>query len=493
MEKKKWLHLIGVSGKTTANVAKVFQEMGWFVTGSDSQFLPPASNLLEDYKINTVEGYNYKHLTKEFWLEKLPQLSAEEIDEYPNLVLFISHLTTKNKEYLFARKKGLEIKPYAQILGEYLIKEESIVVAGTAGKTTTTALITYVLQKLGLDPSYMIGAEVSDIPDSLKITESKYSVIEGDEYHNPDPEVEGKAKFLEYKPKYLVLTSIGWEHQDIFPTQERYLEEFKKLVDLVPEDGLIVAKTGSSKIDTLLEGAKARIIRYSLGTGDNNWHVVKSKNSNKVYDNRGNFVMEFTTKMLGDYNIENILASIIIVLNLSSANLPVDLLREGSNSLKTIAKAVSEFKGAKKRLEKLYEDENLTVIDDFGVAPSRAVNSLSTLKSNYPNHKIVAIFEPNSGSRPLDLELFNSMYRGCFEDADEVIIPDLSHAVDGLVTTDEMVDRMNALSFKTKHITNSEIVDYLISRKLEEDKLLIVFFSSYRLTETAESLIDKIV
>lgn len=493
MDKKNWLHLIGVSGKTTANVAKVFQEMGWFVTGSDSQFLPPASNLLEEYKINTAEGYNFKHLTREFWETKIPNLAEQGVSSNPDLVLFISHLTTKNKEYLYARKKGLTIKPYAQILGEYLIKPESIVVAGTAGKTTTTALITFILQSLGIDPSYMIGAEVLDISDSLKITNTKFSVIEGDEYHNPDAEVEGNAKFLEYRPKYLVLTSIGWEHQDIFPTQQMYLEEFKKLVDLVPAEGVIVANANDENIDKVLVGAKAKVIRYSSNDKDTSWKVVKGKTSSKIYDPRGNFVMEFKTNLLGDYNLENILASVVVVLNISSEAIPLDVIREGTGSLKVIAKAVTDFRGAKKRLEKLYEDENLTVIDDFGVAPTRAINSLATLKETYPKHKIIAVFEPNSGSRPMDSKLFASMYKGAFNDADEVLIPDLSTASDGLVETDEMVDRMNLLKFRAKHVSNPEIVDYLLSRKTEEQgKLLIVFFSSYRLTEVAEKLIDKL-
>lgn len=495
---QKWFHLIGVCGKTTANIAKVFQEIGWFVTGSDNQYLPPASLLLEKYNINTVEGYSFRHLTKDFWEEKLGR--ELDINENPDLVLFISHLNTKNKEYLFARKKNLDIRPYSKILGEYLIKPESIVVVGSAGKTTTTALTTLFLQKLGVDPSYMIGAEVIDIPDSLKITNSEFSVMEGDEYHNPDPQIEGKAKFLEYKPKYLIITNIGWEHQDIFPTQERYIEEFAKAVELIPEDGLIVAHLGDENIDKALKNAKARVIRYGLKPNskllkghEEFWSVDKRPDGiSGIYDSKGNLIFEFETKLLGEYNLENILASVITVLNLPAKKLLLNLFQSGTESLNILKDVIKDFEGPKKRLEKLYISENLIVVDDFGVTPNRAKNSLKTLKEYYPEFNIVAVFEPNSASRPKDEALFSEMYKGSFKNAERVIIPDLSTVNEELAQSDEMVDRLRNLGFNSEHISNSDLVDNLKKFNEMKKKTLIVFFSSYRLTEIAEELVKEL-
>jgi len=488
----KWFHLIGVCGKTTANIAKVFQDMGWFVTGSDTQFLPPASKLLEEYKINTVEDYSFKHLTKEFWEEKLAR--KLDIPESPDLVLFISYLSNKNKEYLYAKKQKLNIKPYAQILGDHLIKPESIVVAGTAGKTTTTALITYILQNLQLDPSYMIGAEVVNIPGSLKITDSQYSVIEGDEYHNPDPEIEGKAKFLEYRPKYLVLTNIGWEHQDIFPTQERYIEEFKKLVDLVPKDGFIVAHADDKNIDKALKNAKGKVVRYKLADGNVElgiWTVRKMDGFNEIFDENGESMMQFKTSLLGDYNLENILAAFIVVmLTPNDEEIPDD--EESDKMMDVIQASIENFKGVKKRLEVLSESENFVVMDDFGVAPERAKNSLGTIKKNFSPYKITAIFEPNAGSRISDKEQFERMYQYTFKDADEVIIPDLSTANAELVSSEDMAERLIKLRVNAKYIPSSDLLSYLEELKntseSENEKNLVVFFSSYRLTEMAEEL-----
>jgi UDP-N-acetylmuramate: L-alanyl-gamma-D-glutamyl-meso-diaminopimelate ligase len=505
----KWFHLIGVCGKATANIAKAFQEKGWFVTGSDSQFFPPASDLLNEYNINTIEGYSYEHLTKEFWQNELEsrnktlelgKLSTVN-SEHPDLVLFISHLTNKNKEYLFAKKKNLDIRPYAKILGEYLIKPESIVVTGTAGKTTTTALITFIMQKLGLEPSYMIGADVVNITDSLQITDTDFSVIEGDEYHNTDPEIEGKAKFLEYKPRYLVITNIGWEHQDVFPTQEKYIEEFAKAAALVPEDGVIVAHAGDKNIDKALENATCKVVRYSLREAGNenrdeqnnhntlHWSVKQSGDFYKIYNEKNVELLQFETSLLGEYNIENILAAVAVVLNIPARKLPSEVIWNGTKNLDIIKSAIKEFKGVNKRLEILHEDEKLVIVDDFGVAPNRAKNSLETLRTNYPDYKITAVFEPNSGSRPSDNDLFNQMYKNAFKDADRVIIPDLSTANDELVSSEQLVERLTKLGFDASYVQSSNLLSTLSATN--NSKNLIVFFSSYRLTEIARELVKS--
>lgn len=497
--KQKWFHAIGVCGKTTANIAKAFSDMGWFVTGSDMQYLPPASELLKQSNVHTVEGYDYRHLTREFWEKELRASSHElSIGEQPDLGLVMSFLTPKNKEYRYAKLHNIDIRPYAKVLSEYLIKENSIVVVGTAGKTTTTALATYVLEKLELNPSYMIGAEVANFEDSVRINDSKWSVIEGDEYHSP--EIEGHAKFMEYKPKYLVITNIGWEHQDIFPTQESYINEFKKLVELVPTDGLIVAKANDENIDKALINARCKVVRYSIAKGELRegiWtisyeideHKLLGGHDYRISDNQGNEVFSGITNLIGEYNFENILAVGTLVSNIPEVK---ELLRSHmfSNFFEI---CVKEFKGAKKRLEVLYESEDVTVVDDFGVAPSRAKNSLKTLKDYYQDYKIIGVFEPNSGSRPKDLEIFNKIYKDAFTNADEIIIPDLSSFKDEFIDSQEMIKRLKDLNVNVTYVESEQLVSQLESRIKDKDtKVLVVFFSSYRLTQIAQKLVSSL-
>ncbi len=480
----KWFHAIGICGKTTSNVALMFRAMGWFVTGSDSQYFPPVSTMLQKENVPTAEGYHFSHLTKEFWIEKLGIKPEDwKTSDVPDLCLIVESATSKNKEYLFAKKRNIPVKPYAQILNEYLVKPESVVVIGTAGKTTTTALITSILQKLELNPSYMIGAEVIDFKESLVNTDSNWSVIEGDEYYSL--ELSKGAKFLEYKPKYLVITNIGWEHQDIYPTQERYIEEFKKCVELVPTDGVIIAKAGDKNIDEVVGSAKCNVIRYSSKNFKDAWKVEPGE-INRISDDKNNEVMSFKTDLIGDYNLENILASVILLKFLSNSgklqNLDFDV---------EIPHMIASFKGPKKRLEMLYKSEDLMVIDDFGVAPSRAMNSLATLRQYYPNKdlKLLAIFEPNSGSRPKDESLFKQMYKDAFKDASEVIVPDLSSANEDLASTEEVTSRLKELGFNAHHVASADLQMYLTEVvKGIRQPLMVVFFSSYRLTEAAENL-----
>lgn len=480
----KWFHAIGVCGKTTANVAKMFKRMGWFVTGTDMQFIPPASNLLIEEGIHTEVGYHFSHLTKEFWENKLGK--RLNIPKYPTLGLIVESATSKNKEYLFAKKQGIDIRPFSQILKDYLIKPESIVVVGTAGKTTTTALITYLLKELGINPSYMIGADVIDFKDSLQNTESEFSVIEGDEYYSK--ELSTGAKFLQFKPKYGVITKLSWEHVDVYPTEEEYVKEFKKFIDLIPDNGLIIAKADDSKVDSILTNSNSSIIRYkyidnlNIPTNSKNIFFISYNSELKEYsiiNSNNDILLNGKTNLLGEYNLENVLAAFIVfskVLNRSD--------------FETFATIVSKFRGPKKRLEKLYESDQLVIIDDFGVAPERAENSLRTLKQNYPNYKITAVFEPNSGSRPEDRELFNRIYNNAFKNADKVIIPSLSNTI-GLVQTEEFVKNLKELNVNVLQVSTDNINNYL-KAQMNKEKSLIVFFSAYRLTQVAHDLVKEI-
>lgn len=485
--RQKWFHLIGVCGKTTSNIAKMFQEMGWFVTGSDSQFYPPASDFLLKNKINIVKGFNFRHLISDFWKsQSLKTPINGEIPQYPDLVLFISHLDTKNKEFLFAKKNKLNILPYAKILKQYLIKEDSVVIAGTVGKTTTTALVVFLLQKFGIDPSYMVGGDFVDGIESLKITDSNISVVEGDEYHNPDPNIEGKAKFLEYNPKYLILTKIAWEHQDIFKTQDLYVEEFKKCVELLPRNGLLIAKNGDKNIEKLIINAKCKILKYGK-EGESKesgfWSYRKEGRLVVILNPEKKEIVRFTPKLLGEHNIENILSAIVLLWNLNDSALKKRLSKE------IIKKVIEEFNGVKKRLEIIYKDTNNIVIDDFGVTPERAKNSISVLKNEFPDFDIYSIFEPNAGSRTRDETIFNQIYKDSFWGVTELIIPDLSKN-ESLLSSEELTQKLNKIGFLAKYVPNMNLVDYLFSKNGR--KKIFVFFSSYRLTSIAINLKGKL-
>jgi len=503
----KWFHAIGGSGKTTANVAKMFKELGWFVTASDIQFLPPASEIIKKAEIPLVEGYDFKHLTKDFWEKKIQKdLNLENyslnIPEHPDLCLVVESVSAKNKEYLFAKRKGIKVLPYAQILGEYLVKKNSVVVVGTAGKTTTTSLCVSLLSSLGFNPSYMIGGEVLNLKESLMLTDSHWSILEGDEYHNI--ELSNGPKFLEYKANYLIITNIGYEHQDIFPTQEDYLKAFQSAVEVIPEDGFIIAKADDENIDRVITKSKCKYIRYKFVEQNeisqylgikNLWLITKIHGICQIYNDNKELVLEFKTSLIGDYNLENILASIVLVDEIVTRDQKTEHLLDAvisrGNPLDVVKEDLETFGGVKKRLEVLYQNEIVTVIDDFGVAPSRVKNSLNTLKKNFEDYKIICVFEPNSGSRPSDQNVFKEMYKSAFRFSNLVIIPELSGFNENLANTKQVVKWLKNLAVPAVFIPNEELVDHLLGL-VKNYKILIVFFSSYRLTKDAHDLVESL-
>lgn len=471
---KKWIHIIGICGKATSLVAYMFQNMGWFVTGSDIQYFPPASDFLIKHKIPHAQNYSYKHLTKSFW----ESLNCAPPKEFPDLCLVISTVSTKNSQFKFAKAKNIPVMPMSKILGKYLVKENSIVVAGSSGKTTTTALCAFVLKNLGYDPSFMIGAETLNLEHSIQNTNSQWSVVEGDEYHNPNPMIEGRPKFLEYKPKYLILTNLEWEHHDIYDSFEKYLEAFEKLLLLLPEDGTLVYKYDDLNIQKLVSklGNKIKARKITFGSHKQamysyDFEINDGSNKFEIYRNLTKTV-QGTTKLLGEYNVENI-TSVYALLDSLELN------------LENYGKIVGQFLGIKKRLEVLFESENLTIIDDFGVAPGRAKRSINTIKKYYPDKKIYVVYDPNSGSRIKNKEVFLKEYRDVFRNVDILFIPELTQFDDNLASRDEMISYLKELKFNV-----NETLDWLSEIKIlvKKNRCIVAFLSSYKLTEDASNL-----
>lgn len=484
---KKWLHIIGICGKSTSLVAKMFQDEGWFVTGSDHQYFSPALDYLVKNKIKHVEGYDFRHLTKDFWIQNFDEL---EINSNPDIVIFVESITPNNKEYMFAKNKGLNPKPFSEVLGEHLVKNDSVVVVGTAGKTTTTAAIVSTAINIGLDPSYMIGAEVIGLDDSIKNSTTDFSVIEGDEFYNIQL-TEG-AKFLKFKPKWGVITSLGWEHQDVYPTQELYLDAFRKFVKLIPNDGFLIFDAEDNFSNIIINESNRTRFSYSSIksdiTSNYKYNFSFDGNQTSIIISKGNInLTTINTRLLGEYNIKNLVASFILFNEVSN----LDKYRY--LDINEVAKKISDFEGVKKRLEVIKNTKinnyNLNIIDDFGVTPTRARNSLNTIKNRFINSSIIAIFEPIAGVRIKNKDIFLKEYTNNLNNADLILIPDLSNFNQELLSSEELVSWMSEIGLNAKHISNDSLIDYLGSIiKNSNSDITICFFSGYRLTSIAIDL-----
>jgi len=435
-EKNKKIYFIGIAGKTMAPLAKAFKELGWEVNGSDQKNVyPPVTDYLEKNNIFFSRGYHSQNVPK----------NADLIVVGRSSLL----VDPQNPEYLEAKKTGSQVLSYPELLQKYLIKENSIVVAGTYGKTTIAALVSWIMQKAGLNPSYAIGGEPLGMGNGVKIESSNYSVIEGDE--TPALEETSPPKFMYYRPKYLLLTATKWDHPEIYKSENEYLNAFIKLVELLPANGLLVYNLDS--VDKkVVEKAKCKKISYSLDNNSSDYH-------NK----------SFETLLLGKTNLENICGAFA-------------LCKELGISEDVIAKAVGTFKGIKTRLEFLGESGGRFIYWDIAQHPEKVKGSLNALRDRYRKNRIFCIYDPSSTGLKHRESL--AWLRGAFDSADRVVVGKVSFLKsirkENRVTGHDLVKIIS----ETQPNVYYEPSDKKISERLTRDtglKDVIVFMSSGRL------------
>lgn len=459
--KNKQIHFIGICGVAMSALALAMKKAGYKVTGSDVGIYPPISTYLKE---NNVEYYTGWH----------PELMSK--DGNPDLVVVGNVASSKNPEWIYTQENNLEYISYPELIEKFFIKENSIVCSGTYGKTTSTALLTWILKQAKLDPTYMFGGiSLNNIP-AADLTGSKYNILEGDEYKSA--RWDDKAKFFHYHPTHLLLTSCQWDHADVYPTEESYFHAFEKLLKSLPKDGLLVA---SERIDKKLTNFnQAKLVTY--GPSENNDYQYKNVKSTKdgiEFEIKiQNSKFKIQAQVLGAYMADNMTGAFAMAHQLG---VEPDV----------IIKSLQSFKNVKRRLEKKY-DGNIIVFDDIAHSPEKAKSVLETLDKIY-NGKIYAVFEPNSGNRQ---EESIPGYDNKFETADEVIIPRLTRIkrdpnkpapIDG----EQLTEIINKTHENVKYINDDEkLINYLLDNTKKDD--VIIFLGSHGFRGMIDQLIEKI-
>ena len=335
----KHIHIVGIAGSKTAPLAKILKEKGNTITGSDqNKIFPPFSTILKNAGIT---------------------INTAPIDSSIDLAIIGNSFRQFHKtEAEFEKIKELNIPfiPYTGYLVKNLIKTNSILVAGSYGKTTITGLLSYIFKKLELDPSYMFGGQSVDGLPSTRFGNSSWSIVEADENHYG---LDTNPTFLYYPVKYLVLTSAQWEHHDSFKSAEDNLTAFRQLIENVPKDGMIIFNGHDPEIKKIIGNSSARTVDYQTT------------------------VQTFKTKLIGDHNQQNIAAAFA-------------LCREIGLNQKNILTAISNFSGIRRRLELIGQKNNIVVYDDFAQSASRVKSALEALKSAYPGYRLKVFFEPHA-------------------------------------------------------------------------------------------------
>ena len=379
-----------------ASLAGMLQRRGHHVTGSDENVYPPMSTMLESLNIPVAQGYDAAHL-----------------DPAPDCVVIGNAIPRGNKEVEATLDRKLFYRSQAETVKEEFIRgRRSLVVAGTHGKTTTTSIAAWVLERGGLNPGFLVGGVVQNFGASFRVTDGDYFVIEGDEYDTAY--FDKGPKFMHYLPELAIVNNIEFDHADIYADIAAIKLAFRRLMNLVPGNGRVIAGWDNQYVREVVSemGARLHTQLETYGTADDcKWQARDIDYSEElakfsVY-REGKEWARFQTTLIGDFNIRNCL-SVIVAADTWGIE-PA-----------TIADALATFKSVQRRMQVKGEERGVTVIDDFAHHPTAVRETLDALRKKYKERRLVAIFEPRSWSSRL--AVFQDDYARAFNAADYVVI-----------------------------------------------------------------------
>jgi UDP-N-acetylmuramate: L-alanyl-gamma-D-glutamyl-meso-diaminopimelate ligase len=366
----KHVHLIGICGTAMASLAGMLQKRGFLVSGSDAAAYPPMSDFLASLRIPLAQPF-----------------SAENLKPAPDLVVVGNAISRGNVELEYILDERIPFCSMPQILhDEFLRGKEVLVVAGTHGKTTTTSMLSWIFHCAGLDPSFLIGGIAENFGSSFQLGQGRHFILEGDEYDTAF--FDKGPKFLHYFPDSIILTSVEFDHADIYKDLEAVETAFKRLVNLVPQRGRIVAFDTGDSLQRCLERAFCPVERYGAATNAvwrvANLHLEPTRTTWSIVRD-GEPWGEFEFALGGEYNVWNATAAAALA---AQCDISKDI----------IAKALKTFKSVKRRLEVRAEVKGITIVEDFAHHPTAIAGTLTALRSRYPGARVWVILEPRSNT-----------------------------------------------------------------------------------------------
>ncbi|MGZ4814510.1 MAG: UDP-N-acetylmuramate:L-alanyl-gamma-D-glutamyl-meso-diaminopimelate ligase [Terriglobales bacterium] len=370
MTTPKHIHLIGICGTAMASLAGMLKLRGFRVTGSDAAAYPPMSDFLASLEIPVAQPFGEKNL-----------------EPGPDLVIVGNAISRGNVELEHVLDARLPFQSLPHVLhDEFLRGRDVIAVAGTHGKTTTTSMLSWIFHVAGRDPSFLIGGIAENFASSFRVANGANFIIEGDEYDTAF--FDKGPKFLHYFPDSVILTSVEFDHADIYKDLDAVKTAFKRLVNLVPRRGRIVAWDGSANVEECLAKAFAKVERYGFREGSP-WRAVDVQfradhTSWRVLRDDQPWG-EFEFALAGEYNVLNATAAAVLA---AGYGIPVE----------KIAEALRTFKSVKRRLEVRAEVNGVTIIDDFAHHPTAIAQTLKALRTRYHGRRLWAVLEPRSNT-----------------------------------------------------------------------------------------------
>jgi len=389
------IHLIGVCGTAMATLAALLKSRGHVVQGSDENVYPPMSDFLVTEAVTAFSGYSADHVTADL-----------------DLVVVGNAVSRGNPELEAVLERRIRYCSLPEAIRDFFLWDaKPVVVAGTHGKTTTTSLTGWLLTHGQMDPTVLIGGvalNFGSAGSSYRVGAGPHFVIEGDEYDSAY--FDKTAKFLKYLPDVAVVNNVEFDHADIYANLDEVLLAFRRLVRLVPQNGLVLLGADSAHAAGLRDAVVGPVETFGLSDGCD-WQARQVTHRDGVtgFDvmHRGALFGAFTSPLLGVHNVRNALAAIAVG---ARVGLDARVLGEGLRS----------FRGIKRRLELVGEARGVTVLDDFAHHPTAVHETLLALRMGYPGRRIWAVFEPRSASSCR--RVFQDDFAAAFGTADEVVV-----------------------------------------------------------------------
>ena len=431
-----------------ASLAGMLQQIGYNVTGSDHAAYPPMSDFLAKLGIKVMQPYSETNLSAR-----------------PDIVVVGNAISRGNVELEYVLDERIPFRSLPQVLQEnFLRTREPLVIAGTHGKTTTTSMLAWIFESAGLNPSFLIGGIAENFGSSFAVTEGTHFIIEGDEYDTAF--FDKGPKFLHYLPASVLLTHVEFDHADIYEDLDAVKTAFKRLVNLVPRRGHIIAYDASANVSECVSKAFCPVETYGFSE-QATWRAVDlkfgpEKTTWSVLHNRKQWA-DFEFPIAGSYN----------VLNATGA---AALASKYGISPEAVASALKSFKSVKRRLEVKAEIGGITIIDDFAHHPTAIRETLQALRARYPQRKLWAIFEPRSNT--LRRKVFQNELVESLRVADEIVMASVFKAegvpLDERLESSTVINGLQAANLPARELADADAIVAAVTPELKRGDVVAI-------------------
>ncbi len=448
------IHFIGICGTAMANVAVQLKKLGYHVTGSDENVYPPMSTFLRENGIEPQEGYRESHL-----------------EPAPDLVVVGNAISRGNSEAEYTLEKKLFYLSLPDVIREFFIRgKQSIVVSGTHGKTTTTSLLSWVLESAGKNPGFLIGGIPKNFGQGMKVSPGPQFVIEGDEYDTAF--FDKRSKFLHYLPEITIINNIEFDHADIFRSIDDIKLTFSRLINLIPRNGLLVINGDDLIVRELARKSFAPVQSFGFRR-DVDWRIEKlhpfQEGIRFSISHKNGAAADFTLPLTGHHSALNAAGVVVVARHLGLSD-------------RAIQKGFDSFQGVRRRLEIRGVVGDVTVYDDFAHHPTAIRETLEGVVARFPENRVWAVFEPRTNTTRRNI--FQKEFPLAFEKAYGVAIGKINRP--HLLKDEEKLDREQIVADlkkmgKPAMFSDSveEIVSWLVPQTRPGDKIVVMSNGSF--------------